>query len=223
MEIEHVVIAVEGEGYIFALLEPPQPILAGMEGNTQFRTGIEPVNAVKEKLPALPTEFGTIVLNQFTGERKIAGTEVQQRRRFDDVQKIEGIGRAPDQPFDFFPGYCRGCPLRAGCGNEIKEYTKGAQGFGWWKSGQRFEPFAVQVLNPLCLWSIDYLEEPFLDGNREVSFLKSMEESGDGCVKSLPFDQLSRRFPLCGRLPRTLVDETAELGKGGGLGTHWTN
>jgi hypothetical protein len=135
---------------------------------------------MKEKLPALPTEFGTIVLNQFTGERKIAGTEIQQGRRFDDVQKFEGIGHAPDQPFDFFTGYYRGCPLRAGCGNEIKQYTKGAQGFGRRKPGQRFEPFTVQVLNPMCLWLIEYLEERFLNGNREVLFLKSMEESGEG-------------------------------------------
>jgi hypothetical protein len=36
MEIEHVVIAVEGEGYIFALLELPQPVPAGMERIAQF-------------------------------------------------------------------------------------------------------------------------------------------------------------------------------------------
>jgi hypothetical protein len=41
------------------------------------------------------------------------------------------------------------------------------------------------------LWLIDYLEERFLDGSRKVSFLKSVEESGDGCGKPLPFDQLS--------------------------------
>jgi hypothetical protein len=146
---------------------------------------------MKEKLSALPAEFGTIVLNQFTGERKIAGAEIQHRRRFDDVQKIERIGPTADQEFDFFTGHCRGCPLRAGRGHKIKEYTEGAQGFGRRKPRQRLESFAVQILNPMGLWLIDYLEQRFLHGSRKVSFLKSVEEPGDGCGKPLPFDQLS--------------------------------
>jgi hypothetical protein len=146
---------------------------------------------MKEQLPALPAEFWTIVLNQFAGEGKIAGAEIQHRRRFNNVEKLEGIGRAADQAFDFFAGDCRNRPLRAGRGNEIKEYTEGAQGFGRRKPRQRLEPFAVQVLNPLRLWLIDYLEQRFLDGSRKVSFLKSVEEPGDGCGKLLPVDQLS--------------------------------
>jgi hypothetical protein len=146
---------------------------------------------MKEQLPALPTELRTIALNHFAGERKIAGAEVQQGCRFDDVQKIKRIGPAADQAFNFFTGNGRNRPLRAGCGNEIKEYTEGAQGFGRWKPRQRLEPFAVQILNPMGLRPIDYLEERFLDGSRKVSFLKSVEESDDGCGKPLPFDQLS--------------------------------
>lgn len=146
---------------------------------------------MKEQLPVLPTELRTIVLDHFAGERKIASAQVQQGRRFDDVQKIERIGPTADQEFNFFTGDCRGCPLRAGCGNEIKEYTEGAQGFGRRKPRQRLESFAVQILNPMGPGLIDYLEERFLDGSRKVSFLKSVEESGDGCGKPLPFDQLS--------------------------------
>ncbi len=74
----------------------------------------------------------------------------------------------------------------------------------------------------MCRWLIDYLEERFLDSERKISFLKSMEKAGDGCVKSLPIDQLSRGFPLCGGLSRALADKKAERGKGRGLGTHWT-
>ena len=146
---------------------------------------------MKEKLPVLPPECGAIAHSQFSGEGKIAGTEVQQGRRFDNVQKIEGIGHVPDQPFDFFAGYDSGRPLRAGSGNEIKEYAEGAQGFGWRKAGQCLEPFAVQVLNPLCLWLIHDLPQWFFDGSRKVSFLKSMEEPGDGRGKFPPFHQLS--------------------------------